>query len=129
MNKLPQNAKTAFTVPKIPHNILAGAELVDAGCTLHLDKHMAEIELEGEILYRGWRDRPTRLWKFNIDPNDGNRLMSLPKNNMLNPKEGLILSTMQYDAKAVLVLAALHENMTTSLNTLYACENKGEVIK
>ena len=56
MNNLPPKAKTAFTVQDLPHNIMVGAELVDAGYKLHSDKYEAEIELEGETLYRGWRD-------------------------------------------------------------------------
>ena len=61
MKKLPQAARTAYEVLGLPHNIISGAELVDAGCTLHLDKYMAEIELEGETLYKDFQDRPTRL--------------------------------------------------------------------
>ena len=129
MNKLPHQAKTAFTVPCLPHNILAGAELVDAGCTLYLDKHMAEIELEGEVLYRGWRDRPSRLWKFNIDPNDCNRLMPMPDNEILDTKAGTIMATMQYDVKAGMVLSAVHDSMAQSINALYECTNKEELIK
>ena len=34
MKKLPPAARVGFTVPNIPHNILAGAELVDAGCRI-----------------------------------------------------------------------------------------------
>ena len=36
--KLPITARRAFRVPDIPHNLMAGAELVDAGCGLHLYK-------------------------------------------------------------------------------------------
>ena len=104
MKKLPPQARTAFQVPGIPHNILSGTEIVDARCTLYLDKHMAEIELEGEVLYRGWGDRPSRLWEFNIDPNDGNRLIHLPENDELDTKEGMVMSTMQFDTKPEMVL-------------------------
>jgi len=34
MNKLPEPARIGFTVPHLPHNIISGAEIVDAGCTL-----------------------------------------------------------------------------------------------
>ncbi len=66
MKKLPQATKKAYRVNKIPHNIMAAAELCDAGCGVHLYKHDAEIEYKGETLYRGWRDKPLRLWQFNI---------------------------------------------------------------
>ena len=129
MNKLPPRARTTYEVPGIPHNIIAGAELVDAGCDIHLDKHMAEIELEGEILYRGWRDRPSRLWKFTIDPNDGKTLIPLPDNQELDTREGMVMSTMQFDTRAGMVLSIVHESMTRSFNAIYECENKRELIQ
>ena len=64
MKKLPPAARVGFNVPSIPENIMAGAELVDAGCDLYLNRYGAEIEYEGEILYRGWRDRSNRLWRL-----------------------------------------------------------------
>ena len=74
MKKLPQAAKRAYRVKETPHNIMTEAELCDAGCGVHLYKHDVEIEYEGETLYRGWRDKPSHLWRFNINPTDGNRL-------------------------------------------------------
>ena len=59
MNKLPEEAKVSFEVPDLSHNLLSGPELADAGCTLRLDKYGADIELEGETLYKGWRDKAT----------------------------------------------------------------------
>ena len=129
MRKLPPAARTAHEVLGLPHNILLGAELVDAGCILHLDKYMAEIELEGETLYKGFRDRPTRLWKICIDPNDGNRIMPLPDNDVLDTRGGLIMATMLYDVKAGLVLSAMHEGMNDSLTTLYQCGNLRELVQ
>ena len=55
LKKIPEAARKAFRVPDIPHNLIAPYELVDAGCGFHLYKHSAEIEFEGETLYRGWR--------------------------------------------------------------------------
>ena len=95
MNKLPERARTGFTVEELPHNLLSGPELVDAGCSIYLNKYLGEIELEGETLYRGWRDQGTRLWRFNIDPNDGNRLIPLPDDDVTNNKQGAILSAME----------------------------------
>ena len=34
MKKLPPEARVGFSVRNLPHNILSGAELVDAGCKL-----------------------------------------------------------------------------------------------
>ena len=53
MKKLPPAARKAYRVKEIPHNIMEAAELCDAGCGVHLYKHEAEIEYEGETLYRG----------------------------------------------------------------------------
>jgi len=39
MPKLPEQAKTSFTVLGLSHNFMSGVELVNAGCTLYLDKH------------------------------------------------------------------------------------------
>ena len=74
LSKLPEAARKALRVPDIPHNIIAGGELVDAGCSKYFYKHGAEIEYEGETLYRGWRDKPTRLWIFYITSKGGNRI-------------------------------------------------------
>ena len=66
LKKLPEAARKAFRVPDTPHNLIAACELVDAGCAVHLYKHSAEIEFEGETLYQGWRDKPSRLWIFSL---------------------------------------------------------------
>ena len=58
MNKLPPAARKACRVKETPHNIMAAAELCDAGCGVHLCKHNAKIEYKGETLHRGWRDKP-----------------------------------------------------------------------
>ena len=85
--------------------------------------------MEGETLYRGWRDPGTRLWRFDIDPNDGNRLMPLPDNDVINNKQGAILSAMEFDARTGVVYSILHESQNASINALYQCRNKEELIK
>ena len=54
LNKLPPRARRAFRVPDIQHNLVACAELIDAGCGVYLHEHGCEIEYEGEVLYKGW---------------------------------------------------------------------------
>ena len=95
MKKLPQAAKRAYRVKEILHNIMAAAELCDAGCGAHLYKHDAEIEYEGETLYRGWRDKPLRLWLFNINPDDGNRQTPTLDENEYGPALEMVLSAIQ----------------------------------
>jgi hypothetical protein len=84
--KLPKAARRAFRVPDIPHNLIAGAELVDAGCGLHLYKTYGEIEYEGETLYRGWRDKPTRLWRFDLT-SKGGRITPTTNPSEYDPKQ------------------------------------------
>jgi hypothetical protein len=93
--KLPKAARRAFRVPDIPHNLMAGAELVDAGCSLHLYKTYGEIEYEGETLYRGWRDKPTRLWRFDLSSKGGNRITPYTDPTEYDPSNGMVLSAVE----------------------------------
>ena len=52
LKKLPEKARKAFRVSNVPHNLIAAAELCDAGCGVHLYEHHFEIEFEGKSLYR-----------------------------------------------------------------------------
>ena len=53
--KLPPAARRAFRIDDIPHNLVAVAELVDAGCGVYLYDTGFDITYEGETLYKGWR--------------------------------------------------------------------------
>ena len=87
-----------------PHNLIAACELADAGCGVHLYKHSAEIEFERETLYRGWRDKNSRLWKFSLT-SKGEKRSTSPN----DPEE--------YDQSSGMVLS------------VYECENKQQLIK
>ena len=51
------------------------AELVDAGCSVHLHNWGCKIDLEGEILYRGWREGPgSRLWRIKLTDDETQRI-------------------------------------------------------
>ena len=56
LHKLPKKAGRAFCVPDIEHNLIAAAELIDAGCVVYLHKYSCNIEYKGEALYMGWHD-------------------------------------------------------------------------
>ena len=43
LKKLPTKARRAFLVPEIPHNLVAAAKLVNAGCSIYLHKTGFEI--------------------------------------------------------------------------------------
>ena len=51
LKKLPKAGRKPFRVPDIPHNLTSACELVYSGCGVHMYKHSAEIEFEGETLY------------------------------------------------------------------------------
>ena len=42
-----------------PHNLVAVAELADTGCGVYFHRTGFEIDYNGEIIYRGWRDADT----------------------------------------------------------------------
>ena len=50
LNTLPPKARKTFGVPDIQHNLIAYAELIDAGCGVYLHKHGCEIVYKGEVL-------------------------------------------------------------------------------
>ena len=100
MRKLTQAAKKAYRAKEIPHNIMVAAELCDKGYGVHLYKHNAEIEYEGDILCRGWRDKCSRLWRFNINPDDGNRLTLMLNKDDYDPALGMVLLAIQWSVNA-----------------------------
>ena len=99
-------------MPDIPHNLIAACELVDAGCGVHIYKHSAEIEFEGETLYRGWRDKPSRLWRFSLTSKGEKRSTPPTDPEEYDPSSGMVLSVIKYQA-----------------NSIYKCENKQKLIK
>ena len=115
LNKLPIAARRAFRVPDIPHNLIAAAELIDAGCSIHLHRHGFEINYEGEVLYKGWRDIPTRLWRMDISRDDSNKITP-----DTDPSE--------YDGSKGMVMAA-EATIHWCINAIYQCENTEQLIK
>ena len=59
LKKLPPKVRRAFRVKNAPHNLVSVAELVDADCGVYIYKTGFDIEYNGEIIYRGWRDADT----------------------------------------------------------------------
>ena len=112
LKKLPPDARRAFRVPNVPHNLIAAAELADAGCHIHLHKHGCSILYEGECLYRGWRDIPTNLWRMPLNPDGGNRITPLEDKEDLANTNGMAMAMIQW-----------------SINSIYECENKEQLIK
>ena len=112
LNKLPLKARRAFRVPPIPHNLVAVLELVDAGCSVHIHLWGFDIDCEGEIIYKGWRGCGSRLFRMILENEGGNRLTLPP-----DPDE--------YDASS----GTIYQTMNWSVNNIYECENKDQLIK
>ena len=112
LDKLPPKARKAFRVPSIPHNLIAAAKLCDAGCGVHLYEHFYEVEFEGKTLYRGWRDKASRLWRMALTSKGGNRITpDIQEEDLLSP-DGMAMATIQYHVASV-----------------YECENKEQLTK
>ena len=79
---------------------------------MHLYEHDTEIDYKGETLYRGWRDKPSRCWRFNINPDDGNRLTPLLDESEHDPASGMVLSEILW-----------------SINLIYECSGAEELTK
>ena len=101
-----------FRVPDIPHNLIAGGGLVDTGCSINFYEHRAEIEYEGETLYQVWKDKPTRLWRFDITSKGGNIVTPDTASEEYNPSNGGIFATIKHHVKSI-----------------YDCVNKEQLIK
>ena len=79
---------------------------------MHLYRTGFDIDYKGETLYKGWRERTSRLWRMNLDDNCGNRL------------------TLDYDADEYDVSSGhLYQLLQFSANNIYECENKKQLIK
>ena len=104
LKKLPKAARNAFRVTYIPHNLITACELVNAGFGVHLYKQSAEIEFEGENLYQGWRDKPSRLWRFSLTSKSEKRITPPTDTKEYDPSSGMVLS-------------------------VYKCENKQQLLK
>ena len=93
LNKLPPKAQWAFGVPDIQHNLIACAGLIDAGCSVYLQKHGYEIVYEGEILYKGWRDTINRLWRISLAPDARNCITPYTNPEEYKDSNGVVLGT------------------------------------
>eukprot|EP00957_Ditylum_brightwellii_P009415 711803-Ditylum_brightwellii.AAC.1 len=66
LNKVPQRGRRDFCLKSLMHNLVAVAELCNSGCKVNLDKNDVVVQKDGEKVVKGWRDRPTRLWRIPI---------------------------------------------------------------
>ena len=64
LKRLPLKARQAFRVDDIPHNLVAVATLVDAGCSVHVYYWGFEIEYNGEVIYKEWREGKSNVFQM-----------------------------------------------------------------
>ena len=112
LKKLPPPARRAFRVSDIPHNLIAVSELVDAGCSVHMYYWGFNIDYEGETIYKGWREKGSRLFRMSLSDTGGNRITP-----PADPSEYSIDTS------------AICQTQNRSANSIYECENTEQLIK
>ena len=111
LGKLPPEARKAFQVDNIPHNLVAVATLVNAGCDVHIYDWGFNIDINGETIYKGWRVSNSNLFRMSLTDDGTQRI--IPDTD---PSE--------YDSSKGIVM-----NMNWSVNSVYECENKSQLIR
>ena len=101
--KWPPAARRAFRNPKVTNNLVAVCELCDAGCGVYFNKTGVEVDYEGEIISRGWRDRFNRLWRIPITSEGAERIVPPTDPQEVDPRDSIIF--------------------TAEVNAIYECEN------
>jgi len=109
LKKLPPAARKGHRCPGITNNLLAVSELCDAGCSVYFHKHGVEVEYNGEIVLRGWRDPTNRLWRVPLTSEGGTNIIPSTHVEEINPSGSLILSC--------------------EINSIYECEDTGEMTR
>ena len=101
LSKLPEEAREAFRVPDIPHNLISACELVNTGYSIHFNKHGCEIEFEGKTLYRGWRDKASRLWRIALTSDGGDRITPYTAPEEYDPSIMMTYAAINYQVNSV----------------------------
>ena len=107
--KWPEKARRAFRCPKITNNLVAVCELTDAGCGVYFYKTGVDVDYEGEIISRGWRDKFNRLWRIPLTSEGGGRITPPTNPEEYGPTNGIIFQA--------------------EVNAIYECENTEQLIK
>ena len=112
LNRLPQKAREAFRVDNIPHNLVAVATLVDAGCGVYMHYWGFEVDYNGETIYKGWRDDKTNLFQMSLLDDGTERIIPETDPSEYDGSNGLIMSAIQW-----------------SVNSIYECQNREQLTK
>ena len=110
--KLPQEASEAFRVNDIPHNMVAIATLVDAGCSVHMYYWGFEVDYNGEAIYKGWREQKSKLHQTSLVDDGTEHVVPETGSSEYDRSNGLVMSAIQW-----------------SVNSIYECQNREQLIK
>ena len=112
LRRLPKKARQAFLVADIPHNLVAVATLVDAGCSVHMYYWGFEIEYNGEVIYKGWREGKSNLFQMRLEDDGVNNIVPDIHHSEYDLTDSLVTETINW-----------------SVNSIYECDNKQQWIK
>ena len=113
LKKLPPKARKAFLVEDIPHNLVAVSELVDAGCSVHMYDWGFDIDLEGETIYKGWREGPhSRLFRMSLTDDNVGPIQPPADPSEWDPNSRTVCQAVQFSA-----------------NNIYECQNKEQLLR
>ena len=109
LNKIPEPCHEAYQASDIINNLLSESILVDTGYEVFLYGTGSNISYNGEVIIRGWRDIPTRIWCISLLPDGSNN--SIPSNG----------NTI-YEASTLYIPTFL-------TNIVFECDNTDQIIQ
>jgi hypothetical protein len=116
LKKPPSASRRAFRMNNIHHNFVAVSKLVDAGCSVHMYFWGFEIDYEGETIYKGWREKGSRLFRMDLNDTRKNRITPTA-----NPAE--------YNTEYNLDSGTICQSLNWSANNIHECKSTEQLIK
>ena len=92
LKKLPQKAREAFRVDNVPHNLVAVATIVDAGCSVHMYDWGFNIDYNGETIYKGWREQKSNLFQMSLLDDGTQRVVPETDPSEYDGSNGMVMS-------------------------------------
>ena len=85
---------------------------MDAGYSVHMHEWGFEIELNSEIIYRGWREQGSNLFQMSLTDDGTDHIVPDTDPSEYDGSNGLIMSAVQW-----------------SVNSIYECNSKEQLVK
>ena len=101
LRKLPAQAREAFRVKDVPHNLVAVATLVDAGCSVHMYYWGFDVDYNGETIYKGWREPNTKLFKMSLSDDGTERIVPETDPSEHDGSKGSVLSAIKWSVNSI----------------------------